>query len=609
MKKRRSLPFILGTAFSSVAVLLVGIVILFLALNDNSNLEYPTYSYSEYIDRSGDNEFSSDAGAQLYEAESLELSGSVSIEENANASGGYIVDNLYNASSIGLYFYSDSDVYAQFYVSTSYVSPTNRPRISSNLFYLEVNEVIINSDEYVSPSYNEYDFAENYIETIHVRKGYNHINIVSVVNSYTIDYVLLVSSEPKTTSFESIGNCVQSFDSHESRQTYPAFKSREIDGAVFLYDEDTLDYSVYFSNPDDYITFYIESDQSTDTSMSVSAKKGASSTPGVSIMINDEQISSRSFTLMTDSYTEISLGMVTLRKGINTVTITNLGGYFYLDSIILNADVTLSPTLSHQKFEAEDADINGCSVTSTSYGSGQKVVGSNMAGSSVRFSFVLKQDCELHLSLRLSYAGSSPKYLNEILSMTVSGTSYSVPETYVEPTDYTDYHDYYIGKISLAAGEPFIRITSVSGYYNFDYITLFTNEYSETGLFEEAEDMTIDDMDTIYSIRASNDYYVTSSKEYTALSLFFYCEKAVDLKITVALSYTDPAYLEASTAFDLRVNEQTISYDAPMIVQTSALNEFKEIELSTFSFNKGMNVIKIKNNGYDYGIDYVILGS
>ena len=609
MKKRRSLPFILGTAFSSVAVLLVGIVILFLALNDNSNLEYPTYSYSEYIDRSGDNEFSSDAGAQLYEAESLELFGSVSIEENANASGGYIVDNLYNASSIGLYFYSDSDVYAQFYVSTSYVSPTNRPRISSNLFYLEVNEVIINSEEYVSPSYNEYDFVENYISTVHVRKGYNHINIVSVVNSYTIDYVLLVSSETKTTSFESIGNCIQSFDSYESRQTYPAFKSRDIDGAVFLYDEETLDYSVYFSNPDDYITFYIESDQSTDTSMSVSAKKGASSTPGVSIMLNDEQISSRSFTLMTDSYNEISLGTVTLRKGINMVTITNLGGYFYLDSIILNADVTLSPTLSHQKFEAEDADINGCSVTSTSYGSGQKVVGSNMTGSSVRFSFVLKQDCELHLSLRLSYAGSSPKYLNEIVSMTVNGTSYNVPDAYVEPTDYTDYRNYYIGKISLAAGEPFIRITSVSGYYNFDYITLFTNEYSEEGLFEEAEDMTIDDMDTIYSIRASNDYYVTSSKEYTALSLFFYCEKAVDLKITAAFSYTDSEYLKASTAFDLRVNEQTISYDAPMIPQTSALNEFKETELATFSFNKGMNVIKIKNNGYDYGIDYVILGS
>ncbi len=599
--------------FISLVAILACVLILVLALNSYVELVFPTYSYSEYVDRSEDSEFSSDAGAQLYEAESLDLYGSATAEENVRASGGNVADNLYTGSYVELFFYSDADIEVQFYISTSYISQTNRQSICSNLFTLEVNDEEVTSSEYIQPSYNEYDFIETYIANITLVKGYNSIDVISKVNSYTIDYILLVSPEEKATEFESIGYNPEPFVSSESRQTYFAFRQREIEGAAFIYDEDTESYCVFFSNPDDSINFYIDSDADTETSISVSAKKmsSASATPGVSITVNGESVGSSSFTNMTEEYSELNLGTVTLIKGLNTISITNLGGYFYLQSIVLNEDVNLSPTLSNQRFEAENAEINGCSITSTYYGSGQKVVGSNLTGSFVKFNFVLNQDCDLYLSVRLSYAGSSAKALSEIISMTVNGTSYDVPDTEVEPTDYNNYLDLYIGKISLAKGTPVIRITSVSGGYNLDCITFFNTEYSKGDeVTSEAEDLILlDGVRRVYSTHASGEWYVSNTVEYSSQSLFFYCEEAADLTLTAALSYTTTTSVTASAAFDVMINMESISYDAPVISNTGVMYEFNEVNLGTFSFSEGMNVLRFTNYGYIYGMDYIVLSA
>ncbi len=612
MKKNKTLSFTIITIIASLAVLFVSLAILFFALTETKDLVFPSYTYSEYVDRSDDGEFSSDAGAQLYEAESLDILGSASAQENVRASGGNVVGSLYTGSSIELYFYSDASTEVEFYIATSYLSQTNRQSICSNLFTLEVNDETVSSSQYINPSYNEYDFIETYIATIKLVKGYNTIDVVSLVNSYTIDYIVLVSPEEKTTSLESIGYDLNSFSPYESRQTYYAFMQREIEGAAFIYDEDTLEYSVFFSNPDDSITFYIESDEESETSMSVSAKKSSTSTstPGVSITVNGKSVSTQSFTSMTYSYSELNVGTVTLNEGINTVKITNLGGYFYLESIVLNQDVNLSPSLTHQRFEAENAEISGCSVTQTIYGSGEKVVGSHATGSSANFTSLPNHATEPPPAVRISYAGSVTRTLSEMFSVTVSNTSYQLPDTEVESTDYNNYFDVYIGKVSLSKGTPSIKITSVSGYYNLDCITLFTTEYSsQDSLYSEAEDMLTEYATKVYSTHASNGYYVRHDEAYSAQFFYFYAEEECQLTLTLAASYTDSSYIGASTAFNLMINSESVSYESPVINKTSSMTDFEETQITVLTFKEGLNVLKVINNGYTYGIDYLLLSA
>ncbi|MFA6874638.1 MAG: hypothetical protein WCR16_03405 [Bacilli bacterium] len=610
-KKKLSWSYIAFFIIGSVIAFSSCLSVLLFSLRKNLSIsDFPSYAYSQYVDQSSTNQFQENSGGQLYEAESFSLSGSAEAEENLHASGEKAVGSLFTGSTLTKTITSKTAATVKLVLSTCFTSQTGKPVSLKSLLSLSLNGKDITDSVFIPASYNQFDFVETTISLIDLRKGENTFVLTSVSNPYTLDYLLLVSSKEKSEGKE-IGNREFFFLAEESSQEYPACLEKDIDGAVILEDGDG--FSVFFSNPEDAITFHIDSKTDSTSSLSLLAKKrnASANTPGVIISVNGEELNTQVLKNLTENYSLLSLGMVSLKKGSNSISIDNLGGYFLLKSITLNTNINFSPTKACQRYEAEDGIKNGgCSSTYSDSGSRKSVVGYNKVGSSVTFSLSARTASLSRLALRLSYVGEeSPLF--KILSLTLNGTLLPLPDTLVSPTDYDNYLDLYAGEATLTNGTNTLIVSSLSGNYNLDCLTFFREE-AKGKISLEAEDLILLDSEKKeYSPTASNQYYVVNQSRYGSLSLFFYSEEDKLLPLSLYLSNSYPVSVESDSLFRFMVNSEFLEGSNVLIAPDSSLSAFKEVAFGSVSFKKGMNVLRIENQRVSpstYGIDRIVLG-
>ncbi|MFA6829631.1 MAG: hypothetical protein WCR67_02870 [Bacilli bacterium] len=612
MKKQQSgSSLFIFSIIGTLAALFSCILIVMLSLQTTISIdEYPLYSYSQYIDRSQSQIFTADGGAQLYEAESFNLSGSAKIKENIYASGENEVANLYTGASLKINLSSTSDITCKLMISTSFISANGKPIASSNLFQITLNQEDITPNVNIEASYNEYDFIESTLTLVNLTKGINTFILTSLSNSYAIDYFVLVSPNNVTSSDQPIGNYQNKFIGSESRQEFYASLQSEIIGAVII--EEEIPCTVFFSNPDESIAFYVNSDEEITTIFSINAKKKDSSynTPGLSITVNNQSVDTKAAEKMTAQYSVIEFGYVDLNPGENKIVIKNLGGYFLLKSIFLNSDIVLSPTKSNQRFEAENASLNGkCHSAYSDSGSGKYVVGYNLANSFVDFKLKSNYPLSNHLSIRLSYVGAKLP-LSQIIKITVNSQAYTIKsDKEIEPTDYDNYLDLYIGEVHLNSGDNSLIITSINGNYNLDCISFFNSEIKSGELFNiESENLILQDSAvSYYSSYASGKYYVTGTGTYASVTLFFYSDKETLLTLGMSLSYPSPFPFTTADLFTVMINSENIAYNEPSLSGTASLTTFQEATVGNFAFTKGMNVLRINFTGASFGLDCLSL--
>ncbi len=610
MKKKSSRFYIIFSIIGTIIAFAICLSIVGVSIMQKMSLaDYPTYSYHEYIDRSDTKIFKEDSGAQIYEAESAKLSGSAEVKDNIHASNQEVVTELFTGSSLTLEVSVSYSMEAKLVVATSYVSQTGKAIAASNLMTLIVNSTEVKLPLKINPSFDEYDFMENTLALVNLSAGKNEIKITALSNTYSIDYFLLVSSKEKTTKETSIGYQSGDFKSREKKQVFEAERQQNIQGAVIVTDDKaSTKYSVFFTSPDDSISFYFSSDEKTTSSLAIQARKKSesSNTPGVEITVNDVEINNQPFSLMTASYNSIDFGYINLIKGSNTITLKNLGGFFYLDSITLNSDINLSSVISNQRFEAEDAIlVNGCSIS----GPNHDIVGYNGPSTYVDFTLHTLEACYSRLAIRLSYVGEELD-ISHVIRFTLDDEDL-IPLAYnLVPTDYDNFFDVLVNNIVIQEGKHSLKVISVTGNYDLDCLTLFNTRIDEatTTLKMEGEDLLLlGDEVRNYSRKASNSLFISNSSSYSSILLYVYLKESYSMKLTMALSYLNLVKTNSVNLFDMTLNNVTIKEEGVEILTSNAVDQFKDVAFGEIAFNQGMNILRINNKGVVYQLDNFVL--
>ncbi len=610
MKKKSSRFYIIFSIIGTIIAFAICLSIVGVSIMQKMSLaDYPTYSYHEYIDRSDTKIFKEDSGGQIYEAESAKLSGSAEVKDNIHASNQEVVTELFTGSSLTLEVSVSYSMEAKLVVATSYVSQTGKAIAASNLMTLNVNSNEVKLPLKINPSFDEYDFMENTLALVNLSAGKNEIKITALSNTYSIDYLLLVSSKEKTTKETSIGYQSGDFKSREKKQVFEAERQQNIQGAVIVTDDKaSTKYSVFFTSPDDSISFYFSSDEKTTSSLAIQARKKSesSNTPGVEITVNDVKINNQPFSSMTDSYSSLDFGYINLIKGSNTITLKNLGGFFYLDSITLNSDINLSSVISNQRFEAEDAIlVNGCLIS----GPNHDIVGFNGPSTYVDFTLHTLEACYSRLAIRLSYVGEELD-ISHVIRFTLDDEDL-IPLAYnLVPTDYYNFFDVLVNNIVIQEGKHSLKVISVTGNYDLDCLTLFNTRIDEatTTLKMEGEDLILlGDEVRNYSRKASNSLFISNSSSYSSILLYVYLKESYSLKLTMALSYLNLVKTNSVNLFDMTLNNVTIKEEGVEILTSNAVDQFKDVAFGEIAFNQGMNILRINNKGVVYQLDNFVL--
>ena len=612
--KRRDLNYIIFAGIGSFVASAACLTLVIITANRTLAMaDYPSYSYASYIDCTTSKTYSASAGGQLFEAESMDLAGAAKVQENIHASNQEVVSSLSTGSTLSFHFESENSGNAKLVFATSYISQTNRTIRSENLFRINVNNFDVTLSSFIVPSYNEYDFIENDVALIHVNAGSNTITLTSFDDSYTLDYLVLVSPSEKTDTSSVINYHQEEFLSKGKRQDYQAEIQNDISGAVILPDEDLLsEYAVYFTNSGDSLTYYINSDEETTTHLTLVSRKENKSkaSPSIYVFVNEEELVNHSMSKITSEYTDIDYGEISLNKGLNTITIQNRGGSFYLDAISLNSNINYSNSDQMVTYEAEEGRLEGCAIATSSTASSKKVVGYNFVGSYVEYSFTSLEPVTNHLALRLSYTGSAQP-LNKVISISVNGYEISSmnKDTLENTGRYDNYIDVYGGQFTLPQGNNILRIVSVSGSYDLDYITLFKSEVSvsQTSDILESEHAVLDSQKIHFNAKASNNLLTKHSTKGATSKYYIYSDADRNVNLRNVLSYVSYESVVAEELFSLKLNEASLDLSKILIPISASVSQTQNVNFGTLAFQKGLNIFEFTDNGIMYYFDYSLV--
>lgn len=606
--KKKDFSYVIFASIASVAIL--GTSFVFVLLNLNKDLainDYPTYNYDDYVNRSELKTYDETSGAQLYEAESATLSGNAQVSENIHASNQQIVTNLRTGSTLSFDVTSTKESKAKLVFSLSYVTKLSRDILASSLFTIAVNNENMNITSKVSTNYNSYDFSENAIGLIDLNRGLNHLEITSLTNIYNFDYMLLVSPKEKTSQENTIGYQKTSFASKERKQVFEAENQRDIEGGVIL-DEDSASNqrSVYFSSLGDTLTYHIIADEETDSSLYIQTKKGNGSF-SYSLTVNEEEdfVSNGN-----EYYSEYQYGMIHLKKGRNDIVFENFGDEFYLDFISLNSDIHLSSEPAIIKLEAESLSLKGgCQVISSTNVPSKNIVGYNYPNSYVEYSFETLEEGDAYLGVNLSYPGSTMP-LSDVLSVSLNGFSITMPsENLVTTGSYDVYKEIFLGSFHYAKGSNVLRITSIKGNYNLDYLSLTNIAFVSTNerVKLEAENTSLSNGITkTYSINASSNTYLSKMEPDSSIDIYVYSSATQSVSIQIALSYLTYWTVPLSNLFTLELNGNVIDLSSVPVSTRQSMTDFFALNIGNISLKEGLNHIELVNSGENYALDYFL---
>ncbi|MCH5161987.1 MAG: hypothetical protein J1G38_00670 [Clostridiales bacterium] len=602
--------FLLGLIVIAIALAIV----LFAASSDNE-VEFPQYAYRDYIDRSESMIFKGNAGAQLYEAESAVLSGGAYATDNGMASGRMVADGLKEDGAVKFRIEFDKSCTVRLVFSLCYVSTANRAISARNLFavYLNSKEQNVRKAD-VSNCYNTYDFKENAVCTLNVPAGANTIELVAAVGGYTVDYMLLVPVGKKTSGEKTIGVPSYAFDCEDAAQRYEAERG-ERRGAIAVYDEGVSGgFYMLNTEKDDRVSFFIESESDARTELAVSINNRGNVErlkDLCQITVNGKQLGANPALSGGGKFFEVTLGEIDVVRGLNEIKVSGAGANYYLDYIVLNPNINYSPNKHTIRYEAESGRLSGdCRVESNVGVSGGADVGYNYVGTSVELTVSSAVEHTANLSVCMSYTGEL-SVLGEVIAVSLNGRALSLDEATIENTGgYEYYREFYIGKISVVKGENTVTVTSVSGDYNLDYITLSHAELGAKGgtVKLEAENAALSDgCQSEHNVEASGGADVGFNVRNSSINFAVRSDSDLTVKLILSLSFVDSEDGLMSDYFTIKVNGKSLDIHDMIISSTGSWTVFTENIVGEMQLKEGFNTISIVSKNGMYNVDYILI--
>ena len=579
---------LLACLIAIITTALIGYMALIQTKNDKN---YPNYKYNELVDQTEKKQYAETLPGQLYEAENLELSGDCTIEENYSASRKEVVSSFTKDSSILLEVISDTSTKVMLSIATNFVSPSGKSISADSLIKVYVNSTQESIDGIIRSNFNRFDFSLDDLLVVHLYPGTNRIEIKSQGDYFDVDYLTLKGKE-KRLSQENIKTSRLDFLPDESRQYYQPDQAI-LNGPLIIKDEkETTDgYSAYFSNPYDTMEYNIESNTEEETDASFLGRLQKSNVqPNLEISINGTPINFDS--TMNVEYGECSLGSIHLEKGNNQVFIRSNSGSFYFSCLILNSNITHSPTKYNERYEAEDAlRKKGPMIIRSANASKGYAVSENNPESYLDFNIRSKKEDDVLISITMSYVLSDQKsnlIFETSLNQEVLDTSACLIKN---TTGYDHYSSFLLGSIHLKKGENLLRIYSFSGGYNLDCITLIRSE-KQNGY--PAKDLIQEGMQKKH-VLTSSDGYVLEARINTFFLLQCYYDKddEAELSFTYSLPLLDE--LNLSSWMDIHLNENKVLLPDRKLESSRKTTIFKKATIRTITLRKGLNEIRIQN--------------
>ncbi len=337
----RSNIYMLLAIFACVIVIgIVAFTAIIAAVYTVSPSDFPVYSYDEYIDRSADMTFTADGGAQLYEAEDADPSGDARAESADTASGGYAVGGMSGGAGISFSITADRVCSARLFLSACYIPESGASVMAENLLSVRCNgaKTGMPSAE-VSVCGSPYDYRENELCTVELRSGMNEIEITAETGGFSADYMVLVSSEPRTSSDGTIGVPSQPYSALGGTQRFEAESAGGTDGVPFAESEASSGYFVRLMTEGAGIAFYPESDGNCTVSLSMAVRSTGSSarvTDLCSLRVNGMETNMYAAGMgASDRFVVLHAADIALGAGVNEVLFTRKNGVFDIDYIEL----------------------------------------------------------------------------------------------------------------------------------------------------------------------------------------------------------------------------------------------------------------------------------
>lgn len=601
IKNRTYLYFsILACFIAIITTALIGYMALLQTKNDKN---YPSYGYNELVDQTENKQFKEALPGQLYEAESLEISKDCTIEENYSASRKEVVSSFVKGCSILLEVTSDTSTKAMLSIATNFISPSGKNIRADSLIKVYVNSTLESTNGIIRSNFNRFDFSLDDLLVVHLLPGLNRIEIESEGDYFDIDYITLKGKE-KHLSKNSIETPLLSFKQEESRQYYQP-DDAILKGPLIIKDEkETTDgYSAYFSNPYDTMEFDIGSDEETDTTASFLGRLQKNNVqPNLEITLNGNVISFDG--TLNVEYGECSLGSLHLKKGINQIFIRSDAGSFYFSSLILNSDITHSPSKYNERYEAEDAiRKKGPVIVRSDNASKDYAVGENNPESYLDFRITSKKEDEVLVSITLSYILSDQKsnlIFETSLNREVLDTSCCLIKN---TTGYDYYSSFLLGTIHLRKGENILRIYSFSGGYNVDCITLIRKKKQDV---YPAKDLIQEGMQEKHVLPSSDGYVLEArSNSFFLLQCYYDTEQQIELSFTYSLPLSDE--LGLSSWMEVHLNGNKVPFQDKNLKSSGKTTIFRKETVGRITLRKGLNEIRIQNITTGINFETIVL--
>ena len=313
-----------------------------------------------------------------------------------------------------------------------------------------------------------------------------------------------------------------------------------------------------------------------------------------------------------NTFFEFPIGTVQVQSGINTVTITNVGGRYSLDYFAINpiSNYTSKPLI----IEAENSTVVGSAYPQERVGaSGGKVL-DNRTDGKIIFTVNSYNPALTSLKLRLGYSSTlNGTNLSNICSISVNGRSLAneiaLEKNYSKEVDF---YEYTAGNIFLRTGENKIVIENYNNGVFYDCIVL--TESIETVF--NGSSLTINAENAACAggnrVQYANDDVVIAFNSATSSSHFLvYSDISRLATLTLDLAYWGTCDTLGEVLFVtvngylLDLSEVTVM--ASELTTNDRYYDFKLYSLGNITFESGYNLITVTAINSEYNVRSLIV--
>ncbi len=581
---------------SAAVSLAIGGIVIFLALSGaamNGIADYSFPAYRDYVDRSGSMLFTSSGGAQLFEAENAELSEGCERTDTELASGDRAVQLSSPRAEMSFSIIVDKEIRAALAIKLCYLSEDDKDTEAGNLFYLYLNDVEVGTRHSVIRHCGSvFDFKENVLSEVVLKPGANRLEIVSRGSACSVDYIVLMPREERSSQEETIGYRTYDFLTLGGRQRFEAEHSEFSSVSVMVSDEASRSYYLHFDSESSQAVFHLRSDGAAEVPFAVSLRNGSDilrlryllsvEVNGQACTLSESETDGRGFGLH-------SAGELSLRAGENEICVKAMGDVD-LDYLLLNADMDFSVYRDAQKFEAEEGASGNAVVLEGSGFSGGRAV--TLSGSSALiFEFFSNSASEEYLSLCMRSEAAHLEILVNGETIVLSGADADI------------YRDVLAGRIRVVKGKNTLRITVRDGEISLDYFTLFHADVSEERL--EAENAVIFGGMEEWNRRASGGKNVGYLEEGAEIKFYVYAGQRCRVRLSLSLSCILSEKQRLSDLMTVTVNRFPIDLSRISFSPGGSWTAFEELSLQTAELSEGLNVISVRIKASVCNLDYL----